>query len=59
MRNQKTINEWSDEFDVEIMDPDGFDRTDKYLYERYFTEDEFQKGMVQSTLIANAKKWND
>ena len=55
----KTINEWSKEFDVEIMDPDGFNRTDKYLYERYFTKDEFQKGMLQSTLIANTKKWND
>ncbi len=49
--DKRTINEWEKEFKVKIYDPDGFDRTDKDLYKQLFTKEEFQKGMMLSSLI--------
>jgi hypothetical protein len=44
-----TIEDWSKKLGVQILDPDGFDRTDHDLYYRLFTEEEFRKGLQRST----------
>jgi hypothetical protein len=33
-----------------MYDPDGFDRTDPHLFERYFTRGEYERGMVSCTV---------
>lgn len=50
----RTIEEWSKEFNVTILDPDGFDRTDRHLYDRHFTKDEFERGLCLSTIYMKA-----
>jgi hypothetical protein len=52
MEERKTIKEWEPIFNVEIYDPDGFDRTDPELYNRKFTKAEFEQGMLMSTCIS-------
>jgi hypothetical protein len=52
MEERKTIKEWEPIFQVEIYDPDGFDRTDPDLYSRKFTREEFEQGMLMSTCIS-------
>jgi hypothetical protein len=52
MEERKTIKEWEPIFNVEIYDPDGFDRTDPDLYSRKFTKEEFEKSMLMSTCIS-------
>ena len=47
-----TIGEWEKIFNVKILDPDGFDRTDRYLREREFTREEFEQGMILSSIEA-------
>ena len=49
-KKKKTIPEWEEVLKVKILDPDGFDRTDPLLYERGFTKEEFEEGLVQSTI---------
>jgi hypothetical protein len=54
----KTISEWEKETcniggrksKVRILDPDGFDRRDPDLYKRLFTREEFEQGMIMSTI---------
>lgn len=53
MDEKKTIEEWAEEFDVKVLDPDGFDRTDPNLYNKKFTIEEFKKGLMSSTIIAD------
>lgn len=48
--SKHTIKEWSEIKGVVILDPDGFDRKDPDLMERTFTEQEFNEGMVGSTV---------
>lgn len=48
----RTIKEWSEITGVIILDPDGFDRSDPRLSERLFTFQEFEKGMMESTISA-------
>ncbi|MFW5962407.1 MAG: hypothetical protein ACOCQR_02215 [bacterium] len=51
----KTIDEWAKKYGVNIMDPDGFDRTDTKLYERYYTQAEFEVGLMLSTVVISDK----
>jgi hypothetical protein len=51
MEERKTIPEWQEEFDVFVVDPDGFDRSNPDLYFELFTEEEFMKGLLRSTCI--------
>ena len=39
--NKHTIKEWEEIKRIRIVDPDGFDRIDKDLYNKQFTEKEF------------------
>ena len=52
MNKQKTISEWEKIFNVQILDPDGFDRQDPKLGERKFTRKEFEEGMLKSSVMA-------
>lgn len=47
----KTINEWEEIFEVKVIDPDGFDRTNPNLFEETFTKEEFEKGLAVSTIM--------
>lgn len=47
---RKTIKGWEAETGIQILDPDGFDRKDPYLYERLFTYEEFVDGAMYSTI---------
>lgn len=47
----RTIKEWDEIFGIVVYDPDGFDRTDPYLYKRVFTEEEYLKGVQTSTCM--------
>ena len=49
-KEKKTIPEWEKEYDVEILDPDGFDRSDHNLYEKKFTKEEFEEGLMYCTI---------
>jgi len=53
MEELKTINQWEKELGVEIINPDGFDRSDAKLYERLFTKEEFQKALMYCTININ------
>ena len=46
MIEKKTLNEWADLENIEILAPDGFDRSDAQLFERLFTKEEFNKGII-------------
>ena len=52
MAERKTISQWEEIFNVRIIDPDGFDRSDPKLRERKFTREEFEKGMMLSSIEA-------
>lgn len=55
----KTIQEWEAIAGIQILDPDGFDRTDEYLHQRRFSEEEFKdKVMTCSIQVFNMDKWN-
>lgn len=51
LEEKHTIKEWEIITGIEVLDPDGFDRTDQKLYERLFTREEFDKGLLRSTII--------
>ena len=51
---EKGIKEWEKIFEIEVMDPDGFDRADMDLYKRVFTKEEFEKGLTLSTCMCKA-----
>ena len=52
MAERKTISQWEEIFNIRIIDPDGFDRSDPKLRERKFTREEFEKGMMLSSIEA-------
>jgi hypothetical protein len=59
MIEKKTLKEWADLENIEILDPDGFDRTDAQLFERLFTKEEFDKGIIFCTIHEKARGEND
>ena len=46
----RTIEEWSNDWNVTVLDPDGFDRKNPDLYKYVFTEQQFLDGLVRSTI---------
>lgn len=56
---EKTINEWEEIYELKILDPDGFDRTDPKLYERTFDKEAFEKGLMFSTIEFSMKAVDD
>lgn len=45
-----TIPEWEKITGIYILDADGFDRTDENLYSKLFSEQEFNNGIIGSTI---------
>ncbi len=52
----KTLNEWAIEYDVRIIDPDGFDRKDPYLLSKLISREEFEKGLPLCSIESKASK---
>jgi hypothetical protein len=52
----KTLQEWASLDNIVILAPDGFDRTDPQLFERKFTKEEYQKGLILCTILSKAVK---
>jgi hypothetical protein len=46
----RTITEWSNDWNVTVLDPDGFDRKNPDLHMYVFTEQQFLRGLVLSTI---------
>lgn len=53
----KTLVEWCQLFDITMLDPDGFDRTDHKIWERKFTLQEFNQGIVRCTCTWKSDSW--
>jgi hypothetical protein len=51
-----TIAQWGERTGIVVLDPDGFDRTDMELTSRLFTEDEFRRGVWNSTVFLKTHK---
>lgn len=47
---KKTIKDWEKVYGVRVIDPDGFNRKDPKLYEKEFTQKEFERGLVYSSI---------
>lgn len=47
---KKTLEEWAKINNIEIIDYDGFDRTDENLYKKLFTAQEFIRGVIRCTI---------
>jgi hypothetical protein len=56
MAEKKTIDEWAAEMGIRVLDPDGFDRTDKNLRKKKFTRAEFTKGLWTSTIAGDPRQ---
>ena len=56
MAEKHTIFEWEEITGIKILDPDGFNRKDPKLYSRLFTKEEFEKGVIFSTIEWKAKR---
>jgi hypothetical protein len=48
---KRTLNEWAKIKGIKILDADGFDRNDPDLFNKLFTEQEFDKGVLSSSVI--------
>jgi hypothetical protein len=48
-QNKKLIKNWERIYDIKILDPDGWDREDLYLFDRYYTKEEFENASCYST----------
>ena len=46
----KTIGEWERVLKIKIVDPDGFDRADRYLDQRVWTQKGFTARMIKCTI---------
>lgn len=44
-----TIQEWSEIFEMEVFDPDGFDRNDPNFEHNVYTKEKFLDGAMRST----------
>lgn len=49
--DRKTIREWEQQYGIFILDLDGFDKTDPKLYERLFTQSEFEQAAAECTIM--------
>lgn len=53
MEPRKTLKAWAKEYQekhgVTLLDPDGFDRKDPKMWERTYTKEEFEQGLLQCT----------
>ena len=47
----KTIREWEQEYQILILDVDGFDISDSQLYNRLFSRREFEQAVAQCTIL--------
>lgn len=57
---KKTLEQWAVQKGIEILDPDGFDRTDPDLYTRKMAEKEFEKSVGYSTIVVtNWDRYNE
>ena len=51
----KTLQEWAALDGIQMLDPDGFDRTDDKLFERQFTKEEYDTGLIKCTIFQKAE----
>jgi hypothetical protein len=51
MKDKRTIQEWEQEFELNIVDMDGFDKRDPKLFDRLFTKTEFEQAIAFCTVI--------
>ncbi len=51
MKDKKTIREWEKEFELNIVDMDGFNKRDPLLFERLFSKEEFERAIADCTVI--------
>lgn len=58
MSEKKRIEEWEREFQIQILDMDGFNQRDPHLYERFFTKSEFEVAIASCT-IAHKRATNN
>jgi hypothetical protein len=56
--NKKTLQEWTDELGIIILDPDGFDRFDQKLYEKEMSFEEFTNGILRCTIDVKGENRN-
>lgn len=54
---KRTYRAWCKSKNVDILDPDGFDRMDEDLQSKFFTEEEFEKGLMRSTISGEDCKY--
>jgi len=47
----KTIREWEQEYQILILDVDGFDVNDSQLYNRLFSRREFEQAVAECTIL--------
>lgn len=52
MMKTKTLQEWAAEFNLLIIDPDGYDRSDPNLLTKQFTKEEFMTGIFKCTVTS-------
>lgn len=48
---KKTLEQWAVQKGIEILDPDGFDRSDPDLYTEKMTEQKFNARVMLSTIV--------
>jgi len=53
-----TIDEWGKLLGFTVLDPDGFDRTDRNLNNRLFTKKEFLQNCGRST-ISDVRRYRE
>lgn len=56
--DKRTIHEWENEFGVTIIFPEGFNLSDPNLFERKMSREEFEEGMLESSVTFKAKNKN-
>lgn len=62
MTETRTINGWEhyfSEYNLRVMDPDGFDRSDPDLMSKEFTMEEFMDGLYTSTIQVDSQFFDD
>jgi len=55
MNEKKTILEWTEDFGCEMIDPKGFNKHDKNLYNNRYTKEEFIQGFVKCKIRVKRK----
>ena len=54
-QTKRTLKQWEEIKGINIIDYNGFDRTDDKLMERLFTEEEFDKGSILCSQYIDSK----